>query len=65
LITVEEGTSDISVTGRALSNDDIVEFTRNLQQGKIFSSVALEESRQMLDEGVTVYQFKIKLKVKA
>jgi len=64
LITVEEGVSDITITGRALSNDDIVEFTRNLQQVKFFSSVLLEESRQTVEEGVTVYQFKIKLKVK-
>ena len=65
LISVEETSSDISVSGRALSNDDIVEFTKNLQQVNYFSSVLLEESRQTNEEGVTVYQFKLKLKVKA
>ena len=65
LTSVDEGSADVTINGRALSNDDIVEFAKNLRQVNYFSSVLLEESRQTLEDEVTVYQFKIKLKVKA
>ena len=64
LTGVTETSPDITVDGRALSNDDIVEFVKNLQRANYFSSVLLEESRQTTEEGVTVYQFKLRLTVK-
>jgi type IV pilus assembly protein PilN len=64
LTGMEESGADVNLAGRALSNDDIVEFTRNLQNANYFSSVLLEESRQALEDGVQVYQFKMKLRRK-
>jgi type IV pilus assembly protein PilN len=64
LIGMEESGADVNLSGRALSNDDIVEFTRNVQNANYFSSVLLEESRQALEDGVQVYQFKMKLRRK-
>ena len=60
-----EGDAQVTVTGKALTNDDIVEFIKNLQQSKYFSSVTLQESVQTLDEGVTVYSFKLTMTVKS
>ena len=59
-----EGDAQVTVAGKALTNDDIVEFIKNLQQSKYFSSVTLQESVQALDEGVTVYSFKLAMIVK-
>ena len=60
-----EGDTQVSVAGKALTNDDIVEFIKNLQQSKYFSSVTLQESVQALDEGVPVYSFKLTMMVKS
>ena len=63
-LTSVEGDTQVTVAGKALTNDDIVEFIKNLQQSNYFSSVTLQESVQSLEEGVTVYSFKIIMAVK-
>ena len=64
-LTSAEGDTQVVVVGKALTNDDIVEFIKNLQKSKYFSLVTLQESVQSLEEGVTVYSFKISMTVKA
>ena len=59
-----EGDTQVTVAGKALTNDDIVEFIKNLQQSNYFSSVTLQESVQALEEGVGVYSFKISMAVR-
>lgn len=59
-----EGDTQVTVVGKALTNDDIVEFIKNLQHSNYFSSVTLQESVQSLEDGVTVYSFKISMTVK-
>jgi type IV pilus assembly protein PilN len=59
-----DGDTQVTVTGKALTNDDIVEFIKNLQQSKYFSSVTLQESVQATEEGITVYSFKLAMTVK-
>jgi type IV pilus assembly protein PilN len=56
--------AQVTVVGRALTNDDIVEFIKNLQQSKYFSSVTLQESVQTLEESITIYSFKLTMTVK-
>src|SRR5205085_360766 len=63
-LTSVDGDSQVTVSGKALTNDDIVEFINNLQRSNYFSSVMLDESRQGIDEGLTVYTFKLIMKVK-
>jgi type IV pilus assembly protein PilN len=63
LVSVE-GDSQVTVSGKALTNDDIVEFIRNLQRTAYFSTVSLDESVQGIDDGVTIYSFRIKMTVK-
>jgi len=50
--------------GRALSNDDVVEFVKNLQRTNYFVSVLLDESRQTTEDSIPVYQFKLKVTMK-
>ena len=65
LVGLEDGGgSQIMMDGRALSTDDIVEFVKNLQQSNFFAVVLLEESRQAMEEGLAIYQFKLKMTVK-
>ena len=59
-----EGDKQVTVAGKALTNDDIVEFIKNLQQSQYFTSVTLQESVQSLEDGITVYSFKISMTVK-
>ena len=61
LTSVEEGSSQIVLDGRALSTDDVVEFVKSLQRSNYFSSVLLEESRQATEEGLAIYQFRLKM----
>jgi type IV pilus assembly protein PilN len=64
LTTVDEATPEVTIGGKALSNDDIVEFIKNLQRMNYFTTVFLEESRQATEEGVTIYVFRLRLKIK-
>lgn len=64
LTSVDEASPVVTVAGKALSNDDIVEFIKNLQGMNYFSTVFLEESRQATEEGVTIYVFRLRLTIK-
>jgi len=64
-LTSVEGDTQVTVVGKALTNDDIVEFIKNLQQSNYFLSVTLQESVQAMEDGVTIYSFKISMAVKA
>ncbi|HZC68891.1 MAG TPA: PilN domain-containing protein [Nitrospirales bacterium] len=63
-LTNIEGDKEVTLSGRALTNNDIVEFVRNLQQSGYFAGVMLEESRQTAEEGLIIYSFKLKMSVK-
>lgn len=60
-----EGDTQVAVAGKALTNDDIVEFIKNLQQSTYFSSVTLLESVQATEDGVPVYSFRLAMTVKS
>ena len=64
LMSVDDGGSQISIDGRALATDDVVEFVKSLQASEYFSSVLLEESRQSVEDGLGIYQFRLRLMVK-
>jgi len=55
----------VTVAGKALTNDDIVEFVKNLQESNYFKSVILQESVQATEDGVNVYSFKLTMTVKS
>ncbi len=63
-LTTVDGDAQVAINGKALTNDDIVQFIRNLQQSGYFTDVMLEESRQAPEEGLIIYQFRLKMSVK-
>jgi type IV pilus assembly protein PilN len=63
-LTSVEGDVQVSVVGRAMTNDDIVEFINNLQRSDYFTAVTLQESVQAVEDGLTVYSFKLSMAVK-
>jgi type IV pilus assembly protein PilN len=50
----------IDMTGKALTNSDIVEFISNLKASKYFSDVQLVESKQIQEQGISIYSFRLK-----
>ena len=63
-LTNVEGDTQVTLSGKALTNDDIVEFVRNLQKSGYFTGVMLEESRQTAEESLIIYSFKLKMSAK-
>ena len=57
--------NDIELEGRALTNDDVVEFVNNLRQADYFGNIRLIESRSGLESKINVFQFKLNLTLKA
>jgi type IV pilus assembly protein PilN len=57
--------NEIEVEGRALTNDDVVEFVNNLRQADYFENIRLVESRSGVESKISLYQFKLNLSLKA
>jgi type IV pilus assembly protein PilN len=56
--------NNIELEGRALTNDDIVEFVNNLRRTDYFTIIRLQESRAAVDNKVNLYQFRLDLSMK-
>lgn len=54
----------VDLEGRALTNDDVVEFVNNLRRTEYFTNINLQESRAGVDNKVNVYQFKLAFRLK-
>lgn len=59
LVSLKETGKDISITGSGMTNDDIVKYVNNLKSSKLFRNVQLIESRQIVDSGVSIYNFSL------
>lgn len=55
----------VSIDGYAFTNSDVVAYIDNLKGSKLFSDIALQESRQTEIEKLPLYQFKLTFKVAA
>ena len=64
-LSTVDGDVQVAITGKALTNDDIVQFIRNLQQSGYFIDVMLEESRQSAEEGLIIYLFRLRMSVRS
>ena len=64
-LTNVDGDTQVGISGKALTNDDIVQFIRNLQQSGYFTDVMLEESRQSAEEGLIIYLFRLRMSVRS
>jgi type IV pilus assembly protein PilN len=56
--------NDVELEGRALTNDDIVEFVNNLNRTEHFTNIRLLETRAGSEAKLNVYQFKVNLSLK-
>jgi type IV pilus assembly protein PilN len=60
LVQLEVKGNGVSMSGKALTNSDIVEFVSNLKRSKYFKDVQLVESKQIQERGIAIYSFRIK-----
>jgi type IV pilus assembly protein PilN len=49
----------IEIEGKALTNDDVVEFANNLRRTEYFTGINLQESKAAVENKVNVYQFRL------
>ena len=64
LVRVGVAGQNIDIEGRALSNDDVVEFVNNLRRTDYFTDINLQESRAAVETQISVYQFKLGFRLK-
>ena len=55
---------NIELEGRALTNDDVVEFVNNLRRTDYFADISLQESRAAVESQVSLFQFKLAFRLK-
>jgi len=54
----------VELEGRALTNDDVVEFANNLRRTEYFTAINLHESKAASENKVNVYQFRLTFRLK-
>lgn len=56
--------NNVELEGKALSNDDVVEFVNNLRRAEYFSAIRLLESKSGTEGKLNLYQFKLNMTLK-
>jgi type IV pilus assembly protein PilN len=59
LVRLDMKEKQIDIEGKAMSQDDIVEFINNLRRTEYFVNIRLTESRAVAEGKTTAYQFKV------
>lgn len=54
----------IEIEGKALTNDDVVEFANNLRRTEFFTGINLQESKAAVENKVNLYQFRLVFRLK-
>lgn len=54
----------VEVEGKALTNDDVVEFVNNLRRTEYFTAINLQESKAAVENKVNLYQFRLAFRLK-
>lgn len=54
----------VELEGRALTNDDVVEFANNLKGTDYFTAITLQESKAATENKVNLYQFRLTVRLK-
>lgn len=54
----------VEVEGKALTNDDVVEFVNNLRRTDFFANINLQESKAAVENKINIYQFKLAFRLK-
>lgn len=64
LTSLKVSAESVELEGRALTNDDVVEFVNNLRRTDFFSNINLHESRAAVESKINIYQFKLAFRLK-
>lgn len=64
LVSMTVKGSDVELEGRALTNDDVVEFVKNLRRTDYFNTIRLGETRSATEGKTGLFQFKLSLSMK-
>lgn len=64
LISLKVSAETVELEGRALTNDDVVEFVNNLRRTDFFSNINLQESRAAVESKINIYQFRMAFRLK-
>jgi type IV pilus assembly protein PilN len=54
----------VELEGKALTNDDVVEFANNLRRTEYFEEINLQESKAAVENKINVYQFRLAFRLK-
>jgi type IV pilus assembly protein PilN len=54
----------VDLEGKAITNDDVVEFAKNLRRTEYFTDINLHESKAASENKINVYQFKLTFRLK-
>jgi type IV pilus assembly protein PilN len=54
----------VELEGKALTNDDVVEFANNLRRTEYFDDINLQESKAAVENKINVYQFRLAFRLK-
>ncbi|MFZ5876283.1 MAG: PilN domain-containing protein [Nitrospirota bacterium] len=60
LTSLVEQSGKVDLEGKAVTNAEIVDFINNLKASRSIREILLIESRQVTEDGVPVYNFKLK-----
>jgi type IV pilus assembly protein PilN len=64
LVRVSLNGQNIELEGRAMTNDDVVEFVNNLRRTDYFMNIDLQESKAATENQINIYQFKLGFRLK-
>ena len=54
----------VELEGKALTNDDVVEFVNNLRRTDYFTAINLQESKAAVENKINLYQFRLAFRLK-
>ncbi|HEU5406874.1 MAG TPA: PilN domain-containing protein [Nitrospira sp.] len=54
----------VELEGKALTNDDVVEFVNNLRRTDYFTGINLQESKAAIENKINLYQFRLAFRLK-
>ncbi|MBH0196778.1 MAG: PilN domain-containing protein, partial [Nitrospira sp.] len=54
----------VELEGKALTNDDVVEFANNLRRTDYFAGINLQESKATVENKINVFQFRLTFRLK-
>ena len=57
--------NDIKISGAGFTNEDVVNYEKNLKKSELFTDVKLNGTQKLTKDKVVTYQFNITCKVKA